>query len=159
MDTKLILDIHSCKLLWCIICTLHVYNYTHLWTFFSELSRHENDCITVWLKLTCKLSNFTTKLIQCMQKLLHYTIQLCICTSNAIVTLDLLHQHSLKYLRSKYNGNCIIKNTLSEHQHVQNRIHIQGMENSQSCHWIYSRNQGPKGKRLDPTQLVHHLGL
>lgn len=50
------------------------------------------------------------------------------------------------YSLGEDNGDCIIENTLSKNQHVEHWVHVKGIENSNSGHWIDSRNQGAKCK-------------
>ena len=44
----------------------------------------------------------------------------------------------------EYNGDCIVENTLSKHQHVEGGVNLEGMKDGQSGHWVHSRDERAK---------------
>lgn len=44
------------------------------------------------------------------------------------------------------NGHGIIQHTLPKDKHVKGGVDVQSMEDGQSGHWVYCRDEAPKGK-------------
>lgn len=63
------------------------------------------------------------------------------------------------YPRGEYNGDSIIQHGLPKHQHVQDWINIQGLEDCQRGNWVHSRYQGTKSKTFNHIELVRYLCL
>ena len=58
-------------------------------------------------------------------------------------------------LRCEHDGHGVVEHTLPEHQHVQDRVHVDGLEDGQGRHGVDGRDEGAKGEALNQRKLVH----
>ena len=55
-------------------------------------------------------------------------------------------QREREVLLCEHNGNCIVEDALSEHQHVEHRVHVEGVEDGDGGHRVHCGDERPKGK-------------
>lgn len=46
------------------------------------------------------------------------------------------------------NGHRVVEDALPENQHVEHRVHVERVENSDGGHWVHGRNQGAERKTV-----------